>query len=254
MLAEAGNISCSFNSTVYEDNLKYVPEMVEWAHEHIDIVHTMVFICFRHVVPNLKLDWYAGGQKIEWQSIMYHSDYERNIEILSTDVLQKVKERFPDFTPCAYLNGTEKPDSFKWMLTERVGTKKRLYGYFGAKFMEIMMAGHHFIKGTYLSYASPKLARKGRITMFLFWPFDKGVRKAYGKFLKNPLNFFKKTHLQSIMFIQPVDFMHDGGQSMCDGCPDITVWKDRLVWSCRLEEQKKYDTWLRSVPQSDYNK
>ena len=41
--------------------------------------------------------------------------------------------------------------------------------------------------------------------------------------------------MQSIMFIQPVDFMQDGRQSMCDGCPDITVHEDKLVWSCRLE-------------------
>jgi hypothetical protein len=26
---------------------------------------------------------------------------------------------------------------------------------------------------------------------------------------------------------------------MCDGCPDITVYKDELIWSCRMEEQKQ---------------
>ena len=34
----------------------------------------------------------------------------------------------------------------------------------------------------------------------------------------------------------------------CDGCPDITVYKDELIWSCRMEEQKQYDIWLRTVP------
>jgi hypothetical protein len=42
--------------------------------------------------------------------------------------------------------------------------------------------------------------------------------------------------------------MVDGGQSMCDGCPDITVWEDKLVWSCRLEELKSYGDFLRTVP------
>jgi hypothetical protein len=37
---------------------------------------------------------------------------------------------------------------------------------------------------------------------------------------------------------------------MCDGCPDITVYKDELIWSCRMEEQKQYDTWLRTVPKN----
>ncbi|MDP4176394.1 MAG: radical SAM protein, partial [Bacteroidota bacterium] len=35
MLAEAGGISCSFNSTIYEDTAHYVPEMVQWAADHI---------------------------------------------------------------------------------------------------------------------------------------------------------------------------------------------------------------------------
>ena len=156
MLAEAGDIACSFNSTVYEDTLKYVPSLVDWAHKHIDIVHTMVFIAFRHVVPQMPFDWYAGGQKVDWQKIMYHSERERKVDILSTDILEKVREKFPEFQPSAYLNGTQKADSFKWMITERIGTKEKIYGYTGAKFMELMMTVHHFSKGTYLSYASDR--------------------------------------------------------------------------------------------------
>jgi len=250
MLAEVGGISCSFNSTVYEDTLKYVPEMIDWAHKHIDIVHTMVFIAFRHVIPNMPFDWYAGADKVNWDEIKYHSEMNRNIEIMATDVLAKVRERFPEFTPAAYLNGTVKPDSFKWLLTERVGTKNKIYGYLGPKFLELMMTVHHYFKGTYLSYASPSLSKKGRSTLLFLWPFDKGLRSALKNFLKNPLRLFKKAHLQTIMFIQPVDFTEKGEQNMCDGCPDITVYKDELVWSCRMEEQKQYDNWLRTVPKN----
>jgi MoaA/NifB/PqqE/SkfB family radical SAM enzyme len=212
MLAEEGGISCSFNSTVYEDTLQYVPEMINWAHKHIDIVHTMVFIAFRHVIPNMPFDWYAGAEKVDWDKIMYHSNMKRDIEILSTDVLAKVRERFPEFTPAAYLNGTVKPDSFKWLLTERIGTKDKIYGYLGPRFLELMMIVHHFFKGTYLSYASPSLTKKGRSTLLLLWPFDKGLRKALLNFLKNPFRIFKKTHLQTIMFIQPVDFTEKGSK------------------------------------------
>ena len=250
MLADVGGIACSFNSTVYEDTLQYTPELIKWAAENIDIVHTMVFICFRHVVPSLPFDWYAGGQKIDWQNISYHSDTDRKVDILSIDVLKVVREYYPDFAPCAYLNGTEKVDSFKWLLTERIGTKKKIYGYAGPKFLELVMVAHHLFKGTYLSYASPRTTRMGRAAMLLLWPFDKGLRKALVNMLKNPFRIFKKAHMQTIMFIQPVDFMQDGRQSMCDGCPDITVWNDDLVWSCRLEEQKMFGTFLRSVPKS----
>lgn len=250
MLAEVGGISCSFNSTVYEDTLQYVPELVNWAHKNIDIVQTMVFIAFRHVIPNMPFDWYAGGEKIEWDKIMYHSEENRNIELMSTDVLAKVQERFPEFKPAAFLNGTVKPDSYKWLLSERVGTKDTIYGYLGPKFLELMMTVHHFFKGTYISYASPSLTKKGRSTLLFLWPFDKGLRGALKTFLSNPFRIFKKTYLQSIMFIQPVDFTEKGEQNMCDGCPDITVFEDELVWSCRMEEQKQYGTWLRTVPKN----
>jgi len=58
--------------------------------------------------------------------------------------------------------------------------------------------------------------------------------------------------MQSIMIIQPVDLMPNGDQSMCDGCPDITYWKDKdgtekLVWSCRLEEPMQYGDFLRMI-------
>jgi hypothetical protein len=45
--------------------------------------------------------------------------------------------------------------------------------------------------------------------------------------------------------------MENGDQSMCDGCPDITVHKDNLVWSCRLEELKNYGVFLRTVPKNN---
>jgi hypothetical protein len=88
--------------------------------------------------------------------------------------------------------------------------------------------------------------------MLLFAPFDHEVRRTFGRWLKaslrNPLRFFQRAHLQSIMFIQPVDFMANGDQSMCDGCPDITVHDGELVWSCRMEEVKDFGSFLRTVP------
>ena len=71
MLHEVGDITCSFNSTVYEDTLQYVPELVDWAHKHIDIVQVMVFILFRAAVPQLPFDWYAGGKKIDMNALVY---------------------------------------------------------------------------------------------------------------------------------------------------------------------------------------
>jgi len=251
MLAEVGGMSCAFNSTVYEDTLSYVPDIVEWAEKHIDIVHIVVFIAFRAAVPDLPFDWFAGGRKIEMGPLPYSTREARRVDILSTDMVNVIRKRFPDFRPCAFLNGTEKPDSFKWLLTGRVGARGKIYGYVGSRFMEVMQTMHHLLYGRYLAYAKPSLLRKGR-TMMLLSPLDRGMRgisqSYFGGLMRNPLQLLEGLHYQSIMIIQPVDFLVDGSQNMCDGCPDITVWNDRLVWSCRLEEPLQFGCFVRTVP------
>jgi hypothetical protein len=253
MLAEVGDISCSFNSTVYEDTLHEVPGLVDWAARHIDIVHVMVFILYRQAVPKIPFDWYAGGKKVDMGALVYSDTNDRKVDLQSPEVVAEIRKRFPEFTPCAYLNGTEKPDHFKWLLTGRIGSKEKVYGYVGPKFMEIMQTMHHIGTGKYLAYERPKLTKKGR-SMMLLSPFDRGIRSVAANYFKsvmtNPARFFHGLHFQSIMIIQPIDFLQNGAQSMCDGCPDMTVWNGELVWSCRMEELKHFGCWVRTVPQN----
>jgi hypothetical protein len=263
MLAAEGNITCSFNSTVYGDTLHYVPQLVEWAQKHIDIVNTMVFILFRYITPDLPYDFYAGDKKIVWDEIHYHSNKEEVTNLMAPDIVQEIRKKYSAFTPAAFLNGTHKADDFKWLLSERIGTKDKIFGYLNNKFIEMVMTFYHYKYDRYLSYASTKTLSTGRITMFSLWPFNKSVRSAFKKYFgylaTNPFRIFKKVHMQSIMVIQPVDFMANGDQSMCDGCPDITVWKDKngkdqLVWSCRLEEAMEYGEFLHTVPKKTNEK
>lgn len=254
MLAEVGAISCAFNSTVYEDTLQYVPDVVEWAQKHIDIAHIIVFIAFRAAIPSFPFDCYAGSRKIEVGPLPYATQETRRVDILSTDIVEVIRKRLPDFEPCAFLNGTEKPDSFKWLLTGRIGTNGNIYGYVGPRFMECVQTMHHLFYGRYLAYARTSRLRKGR-SMMLCSALDHGMRAISRRYLcevvRNPLQLFAKLRYQSIMIIQPVDFLVDGSQNMCDGCPDITVWNDRLVWSCRLEEPLRFGCFVRTVPKMD---
>lgn len=253
LVAGVGNISCAFNSTVYEDTLQYSPNLVEWAARHIDIVQVLVFILYRAAAPQLPFDWYVGGKKVDMSALVYSETRERKVDLQSTDIVRQIRKRFPEFTPCAYLNGTEKPDSFKWLLTGRIGSRDRIYGYVGPKFMELMQTVHHLWTDRYLAYARPSVTGFGR-SMLLLSPFDSGIRRiaaSYGSgLLADPFQAFKRLHYQSIMIIQPVDVLPDGGQNMCDGCPDMTLWDGRLVWSCRMEELKHFGTWVRTVPRS----
>jgi MoaA/NifB/PqqE/SkfB family radical SAM enzyme len=251
MLAEAGNISCAFNSTVYEDTMHYVPELVQWAQKNIDKVQVMVFILYR-AVNNEAVDFYLGPKKIDMNELVYNEEVEERTDIQADEIVEIIRTKYPDFDPCAYLNGSEKPDSFKWLLTGRLGTKDKIYGYMGKKSMEIIQTVHHILYDKYLAYSAPKMTRKGK-SMLLLSPFDKGLRKTFSNFFKNPFNIFKRLHYQSVMIIQPVDFLEDGRQNMCDGCPDITVWNGKLVWSCRMEEQLKYGHNIRSYPKNFMN-
>src|SRR5690606_8170142 len=142
--------------------------------------------------------------------------------IKAEEIVELIRKEYPDFDPCAYLNGSEKPDSFKWLLTGRLGRRGKIYGYMGSKTMELIQTFHHLLFDKYLAYSAPKETSKGR-SMLLLSLFDKRLRKTFKNYFKNPLNFFRKLHYQSVMIIQPVDFLDNGRQNMCDGCPDITV-------------------------------
>lgn len=248
MLAAEGGISCSFNSTIYEDTIIYIPDLLKWAHKNIDIVNVMVFIIYR-AVDNKDVDWYLGPRKINMGELVYNEDVPDRVDIMAEEVVEVIRRTYPDFDPCAYLNGSEKADSFKWLLSGRLGTKKKIFGYMGSKAMEIVQTAYHLIYGKYLSYTRPKISKKGR-AMLLMGLFDKKLRKTFFKFFKNPFRIFSRLYYQSIMIIQPVDFLEDGRQSMCDGCPDMTVWNGKLVYSCRMEEQLKFGYNIKTYPKS----
>ncbi len=251
MLAEEGNISCAFNSTVYDDTKHYIPEMLKWAQRNIDIVQVMVFILYR-AVNNKDFDYYIGPKKIDMNQLVYNEDLDSRADLKAPEIVEIIRKEYPDFDPCAYLNGSEKPDSFKWLLTGRLGTKEKIYGYLGAKSIEAIQMFNHLLYGRYLAYASPKDTRRGKAILLLSL-FDKKLRKAFRNYYKNPLNLFRRLHYQSVMIIQPVDFLQDGRQNMCDGCPDITVWNGQLVWSCRMEEQLKFGMNVKTYPKGFMN-
>lgn len=254
MLAEFG-FSCSFNATVYPENIKYIPELAKWAHKNIDKVHVMVFIIYRMALVGKDIDFFVKDEQVFFDDMMYSKeDDNRRIDVQAPEVVAEIRKAYPDFMPCAFLNGTHKPDSYKWLLTTRIGNKHKIFGYAGPKFMETVQMFSHFFTGGYLAYASPKTTRKGRL-LFLLSFLDKGVRKSMfnylGSLFTNPKAFFSRVHNQSVMIIQPADFMPTGEVNMCDGCPDITVWNDELVWSCRMEEQMRWGQNVRMVPRRE---
>jgi MoaA/NifB/PqqE/SkfB family radical SAM enzyme len=256
MLHEFG-FSCSFNATIYPETLKYVPDLLKFGQKHIDKINVMVFILYRMAVVGQNVDFYKGKDEVKFDDMWYAKIPDnRRVNIMAPEVVDLIrKEVDSDFMPSAFLNGTEKPDSFKWLLTNRIGNKHQIFGYAGPRFMELVQNWKHFWTGKYLAYADPKQLKLGRTIMNVMCVIDKGLRKAkknlWASLFKNPKAFFSRSYSQSIMIIQPADIMHDGNVNMCDGCPDITVWKDKLVWSCRMEEQNRWGQNVRMVPRDE---
>ncbi len=251
-VASVGGLVCSFNSTVYEDTLDQVPDLVKFAEDHIDVVHNMVFITLRGALLEGDFDYFHGGKKIDAEPLVYSVDKPRQrLDVTSREVVAKIRERFPDFAPAAYLGGTEKADSLKWLLTGRIGRPGRIHGYIGPRTLEFGQAGHHALFGTYLGYLPPAMLRAGKL-MFGLAPFDPVVRATAARWLSQlplrPLDALRPLHFQSIMVIQPIDILPDGRQNMCDGCPDMTVHDGKLVWSCRLDECLQYGSFVQTVP------
>jgi hypothetical protein len=253
-VARAGGIGCAFNATVYEDTLAEVPEVVAWARAHIDIVNGVVFIAFRQASGEMTegLEFSVGGKNVSMDSLNYSRPTgSQRLDISSRDVVAKIRERFPDFSPAAYLNGTEKADSLKWLLTLYVGTREKVYGYMGPRFMELSQNWHHLRHGRYLAYARRNVLRHGRSISLLAGVLDRGSRgplaRYLGSVLTRPLRPFPRLYLQSVMVIQPVDALDDGRLNMCDACPDITVHEGELVWSCRLDEKIKHGGFVRAA-------
>jgi pyruvate-formate lyase-activating enzyme len=251
MLADAGGISCAFNATVYEHTVKDVPAILAWGQKHIDIVHILVFIAYRAAPVRKGYRYMAGGREVDMTPIAYAIEEDRKLSILSNDIVDEIRTMYPEFQPCAYLNGTERPDHFKWLVTLRIGTPEKIYGYAGPKLMELSQTLHHLTKGSYLAYTHPRVLGRAK-SMLALSPLDSGIAGTAGAYLHDvvraPWKAFSPLHMQSVMIIQPADMMPNGALSMCDGCPDITVYDDKLVWSCRMEELINFGDWIRPVP------
>lgn len=248
-VARVGGVSCNFNVTVFGDTLHEVPGIVAWAIRHPDIVHGLTLLCYRAADP-AHYDYWVDGRQVDAGTTFYTAlgEEERN-DLTTEDIAAKVMEVLPDYAPCAYLNGTEQPDGLKWLIGGRLGTRARTYGYLGPTTVEMAQVFCHLWTGRYLSFRKPVKTGVWSWATWM-WLFDRSLRRALGRYLRDPRALMRPLYLQTIDILQPIDLLPDGRQSMCDGCPDMMVWKDRLVWSCRLDECLRFGRMIHTTPKA----
>jgi hypothetical protein len=251
LVAGVGGISCAFNATIYEKTLAAAPAILDWARRNPSKVQVVVFIAFRTTIENGRFDYYVGGRKVETKQLVYVGGRVERTDIRTDEIVQTLQERFPTFQPAAYLNGTESPSAFKWLMTLLLNDGDEFVGSVGPKSVELMQVVHHLWHGRYLGYTSPGAMKRGKALLALS-AFDGPVRQAalgwVRRAAKRPRRLLDPLYVQSVMIIQPVDVLPDGRSSMCDSCPDMTVHDGELVWSCRLEERLEFGQLMRPVP------
>jgi hypothetical protein len=263
-VAHEFNVGCSFNNTVYPDTMPYVPPLTRWAERHMDKVHVMVFILYRDMLAN-EFRYFAGADEVDIYAdsdrkqaddakTVYNLDTERGYQahLTAEDVVEALRKDDPSFRPSAYLNGTQDPTTIKWLLAGRIGRPGKTHGYVGPKIMELIQSTNHLLKDRYLAYTPVDQLASAKSMLWLA-PFDAGMRgiarSAMHEWLRAPLRAVTdRLYFQSVLIIQPIDFLPDGRTNMCDGCPDMTVWNDQLVWSCRMDEQERYGRNLVAFP------
>jgi pyruvate-formate lyase-activating enzyme len=241
MIHAEGGLYTIFNATVYPSTYESIPDILQWGHRNFNKVQGLVFITYRTAATDTYTAVGVNSRQVDMSQLSYISDSFDEQFVTSPEVYAKIKSVCPDYEASGYLGGTQRHDSYKWLVSALVGSRHEVYGSVGKKTMEVAQMLHHLFNGTYLAYLSN--ARIGPVA-FLMWPFDPVVRKALGKRLKDilthPWRLFEPVKLQSIGIIQAPDVQVTGLADMCDSCPDMTIYDGKLINSCRMDEYRMF--------------
>ncbi|NIT35936.1 MAG: radical SAM protein [candidate division Zixibacteria bacterium] len=248
VMASVRGIPTSFGITVYKDNFEQIPELVRWGIKNIKYVQGQTFITYRGALVKPGVRYVVQGREVDMDEgkLGYATTEEPDrYDITSNDVYDLIKRNVPGYGAAAYLGGTERHDSFKWLISFMVGSDDGWYGAVGPKTVEFSQAAYHLLRGSYFAYSRKcGLGRK----VFLAGLFDPEVRRLARRFLSNPLRFFyKPVYGQSIGIIQAPDVLPDGRVDMCDACPDLTLYKGQFVHSCRMDEWRRWGGYATQI-------
>lgn len=238
MVFEIGGLQCGFNITIFRSSLKYLPELISWCRKNIAKVQHVSIVAFRAIPLMEEIKYVVDGRVIDAHQFQHTAACLDEINLSTDEMYALIRQYFDDFRPCAYLNGTVAPETYKFLITINIGSKKEFYGLMGAKSVEFVQMFYHFFKGKYLSFVRNPAVGKKILLLFLI---DRELRSTLGHFLRaglrNPLKFMQKLYVQSISLQQPNEY-YEGESNECDGCLNMMIYKGKLIPSCRLDEYR----------------
>ena len=237
---DVGGVQCGFNTTIFRSTLQQLPGIIEWCQRNIPKVSHLSAITYRGLPLAEGVEYVVGDKSVDAGKLWFSSANPGEINITADEMFDLLESRFPGFYPCAYMSGTAVPESYKHLITVQVGSEGSMYGFLGAKTVELVQACHHFILGRYVSFL--KKSRIGKI-IFLSSFLDPQLRKTLANYLRaigrNPLRAFDKIYSQTISLQQPNEIL-GGKVNLCEGCCNMMLYRGDLIESCKLDEYRLF--------------
>jgi hypothetical protein len=228
--------------TVFRTTLAYLPVIMDWCRRNLAKVQHISFIAFRTLPTTPEVQYFVGGRRIHLETLGEVPHDPAETTITAEDMFEEIAARHPDFEAAAFLNGSSKVDSLKYLIGVQVGSRRGVYGTLGPKTVELVQAGYHLFKGRYLSFLrSPVVGRK----IFALAFVDPQLRRAFSRYLgaclRDPGHAVARIYAQSFHLHQPNEFL-DGQVNLCDSCLNMMVYRGKLINSCRLDEYRVFGT------------
>ncbi len=235
---EAGGVQCGYNVTISRSNLKYLPDIIDWARKNIQKVHHLSLVAYRAIPLTDEIEYTVNGKIVDASCFQHSSENPEVNDITTIEMYGLLQKHYKNFIPATYLTGTAAPESYKFLAAIHVGSNHGIYGFMGAKAVELVQTFHHFFKKKYFDFLKSPIAGK---KLFILSVIDKELRLAQRNFIKqcfrNPLTLFDKVYIQCVSLQQPNEF-YKGQANLCDGCLNMMVYKGELIPSCRLDEYR----------------
>jgi pyruvate-formate lyase-activating enzyme len=235
-LVHKERIRCGYNITIRHSNLADVRDIVAWYRSNIAKVSHLSLIAFRGIPRFEGYELYADGNRVNPEVFSNNLNDDNEIDISTMDIYHKLDQTLSNIYPCSYLPGTFKPDTYKMLIINNIGSKTRIYGEMGGRTIEIYQFFHHLLFRKY----DATVPSAGK-TIFLLSLFDKRIRRTLKNYLRtialNPLRLFEGTYVQSLVLQQPFEFI-DHEPNLCDGCVNLMPYQGKMINSCRLDEYR----------------
>ena len=251
MIWDLGQVQCGFNMTIFRRTLPEVPTLMDWARRNIHKVQNVSLIALRGLALTEDKKYMVNGREIDTSLWKSSSKDEYEISMTSNDIYEMIEKYFPGSNPSAYLSGTARPETYKFLIILNFGSPKRIFGTVGAKAVELNEFLFHLRKGRYTAgFKNPKIGRK----VFFLSLFDKEIKRAFlrylGASLRNPARLFDKIYIQCINIQQPNEML-DGEINLCDGCLNQMVHKGEMIPSCKLDEYRLFGGPIIEIKRDD---